>query len=302
VVKAAGAEAVLGDLDAVPALQLGMQGCDCVLHAAAHTEEWDSDEAFWKHNVVGTDNVLTAARAAKVKRFVQISSEAAMADGRPLIRLDETRPLPAKPLPGYPFTKAESERRVLAANGPELETVVVRPRILRDFDSMHTEWRPRYIRECPSRPATRAADRRQFGQIRWRDGIGGHIGRRQAFAGFAAQKLLPVKRDIAGQRIGGLQIGQQTVDLRDLQRRIDDFERGVIGVSCQFRRDGNIVEGRAGRGREFRDPADRAEVIHFEPEIVRGAFDNRHDHADGHDAARRRKPIRLGAELRFAGR
>lgn len=129
-VKAAGAEAVRGDLDSVEAMQQGMEGCEVVFHAAAHTEEWDTDEAFWKVNVVGTDNVLAAARAAKVRRVVLVSSEAALADGRPIVRVDETHPIPAKPLPGYPYTKAVQEQHVLAANGSGLETVVVRPRMI----------------------------------------------------------------------------------------------------------------------------------------------------------------------------
>jgi nucleoside-diphosphate-sugar epimerase len=129
-VQAAGAEPVLGDLDSVDALRAGMQGCDWVFHAAAHAEEWDSDEVFHRINVVGTDHVLEAARAAQVRRVVHISSESAIADGRPMVRFDETRPYPANPLRGYPATKGEAERRVRAANGAGLETVVVRPRLI----------------------------------------------------------------------------------------------------------------------------------------------------------------------------
>ncbi len=129
-VKAAGAEPVSGDLDDVESMQRGMEGCDWVIHCAAHTEEWDSDAAFWRVNVVGTENVLAAARGARVRRFVMISSEAALADGNAIIDADETVPLPAKALPGYPFTKAESERRVRAANNADFQTVVVRPRLI----------------------------------------------------------------------------------------------------------------------------------------------------------------------------
>src|SRR5689334_12316409 len=67
-VKAAGAEPVKGDLDAVEPMQKGMEGCALVFHSAAHTEEWDSDEAFWRVNVTGTDNTMAAARGARVRR------------------------------------------------------------------------------------------------------------------------------------------------------------------------------------------------------------------------------------------
>ncbi|MBL8952642.1 MAG: NAD-dependent epimerase/dehydratase family protein [Myxococcaceae bacterium] len=129
-VRAAGAEPVKGDLDDVPSMQTGMEGCDWVIHCAANTEEWDSDESFWRVNVVGTDNAMAAARGARVRRFVLISSEAVLADGNPIIDADETAPLPASPLPGYPLTKGECERRVRAASNADFQTVVVRPRYI----------------------------------------------------------------------------------------------------------------------------------------------------------------------------
>jgi len=129
-VRAAGAEPVQGDLDSVAALTEGIRGCDWVFHAAAHTEEWDSDEAFYRVNVTGTDHLLEAAKASGAKRLVLISSESVLADGNPLHQVDESRPYPPKPLRGYPASKGECERHVLAANGPELETVIVRPRYI----------------------------------------------------------------------------------------------------------------------------------------------------------------------------
>ncbi|MGH7289207.1 MAG: NAD-dependent epimerase/dehydratase family protein, partial [Myxococcota bacterium] len=43
---------------------------------------------------------------------------------------DERMPLPARPLGLYPLSKGLAERRALAANGPALTTVVVRPRFI----------------------------------------------------------------------------------------------------------------------------------------------------------------------------
>src|SRR6185503_3647620 len=48
----------------------------------------------------------------------------------PLVDVDETRPLPEHPLPRYPESKNRAERLVLAANAPELATMVVRPRFI----------------------------------------------------------------------------------------------------------------------------------------------------------------------------
>ena len=130
VVAAAGAEPVAGDLDDQASMTAGMTGCDWVVHVAAHTEEWDSDEAFERVNVVGTDNALAAARAAGVRRFVHVSTEAVLADGRAIIGADESKPIPEGVLPGYPRTKAVAERHVREASVNGFETVVIRPRFI----------------------------------------------------------------------------------------------------------------------------------------------------------------------------
>lgn len=130
VVGGLGAAPAMGDLDDVAAMQRGMMGCDTVFHAAAEVSEWAPREQFHRVNVAGTANALAAARAAGVKAFVHVGTEAALCNGAPLVDVDETRPLPDDPLPRYPQTKNEAERLVHAANAPEFRTVVVRPRFI----------------------------------------------------------------------------------------------------------------------------------------------------------------------------
>jgi len=125
-----GARAVTGDLDDGAAMRAGMAGCDVVFHVAALAAEWGPREAFQRFNVEGTANVLKAAQAAGVRKFVHVGTEAALCDGTPLLDVDESRPLPAHPLPRYPQSKAEAEKLVRAANGPSFQTVVVRPRFI----------------------------------------------------------------------------------------------------------------------------------------------------------------------------
>src|SRR3954469_25860721 len=129
-VEAVGATAVRGDLDDVAALEAGMRGCEVVFHAAAHTDQFDPLSVHMRITTKGTENALAAARAAGVKRFVHVSTEAVLADGKPIIRAYEARPLPAKPLGAYPITKGLAETAVLAANRDGLETVIVRPRFV----------------------------------------------------------------------------------------------------------------------------------------------------------------------------
>ena len=129
-VEALGARAARGDLDNRAAMTAGMAGCDVVFHAAAHTDQFDPLEVHMRITARGTDNALAAARDAGVSRFVHVGTEAVLADGRPIVRADETRPIPAKPLGAYPHTKALAERSVLAADAPGFATVVVRPRFV----------------------------------------------------------------------------------------------------------------------------------------------------------------------------
>lgn len=125
-----GATPVRGDLSAVDAMAEGMDGCDVVFHAAAKLDGWGGREAFERVNVRGTENVLEAARRAGVDRLVHVSTEAVLADGSPLVGVDETHPIPGDHAGLYGETKAAAERLVVAADGPELSTVVVRPRLV----------------------------------------------------------------------------------------------------------------------------------------------------------------------------
>jgi nucleoside-diphosphate-sugar epimerase len=129
-VRGVGAEPARGDLDDVPAMIEGMKDCDVVFHSAAYVKAYGPMREFMKANVKGTENVLGAAKAAGVTRFVHIGTEAVLADGKPIIRADEMRPYPAKPAGPYPITKGLAERAVLAANAPGFDAFVVRPRFI----------------------------------------------------------------------------------------------------------------------------------------------------------------------------
>jgi nucleoside-diphosphate-sugar epimerase len=129
-VAAVGAAPVKGDLDDVAAMTEGMRGATVVYHAAAQTEQRASKEQFYNATVAGTEHALAAAKAAGVRRFVHVGTEAVLADGQPIVRADETRPHPKKPAGLYPWSKGLAEQRVLAATGADLETVVIRPRFV----------------------------------------------------------------------------------------------------------------------------------------------------------------------------
>ncbi len=127
-VEAFGATPVRCALGAVEAAHL--EGVDAVVHCAAFVEEWGTRAQFFEANVGGTTQLLAVAKAAGVKRFVHIGTEAALFDGHALVDVDETAPYPARHRFLYSESKAEAERRVLAASGDGFEALSLRPRFV----------------------------------------------------------------------------------------------------------------------------------------------------------------------------
>lgn len=129
-IRALGATPVRSALGAVTAEHLA--GCDAIVHCAAFVEQWGTRAQFWAANVEGTAQLLEVARAAGVRRFLHMSTEAVLFAGQHLRGIDETCPYPARAPYLYAETKAEAERRVLAASDPAggFTTIVLRPRLV----------------------------------------------------------------------------------------------------------------------------------------------------------------------------
>lgn len=127
-VRALGATPVRCALGQVP--REALEGVDAVVHCAARAEDWGTREQFWTANVDGTRQLLEVARAAKVRRFVHIGTEAALFDGHALEGIDERWPYPARHRFHYSESKAEAERLVLAADAPGFTTISIRPRLV----------------------------------------------------------------------------------------------------------------------------------------------------------------------------
>jgi len=127
----AGAQPVRGELGEPTALRAAAEGSEVAFHAAAHLGAWGDRAAFVRDNVAGTANVLDAARAVGVRRFVHVGTEAALLAGEPLVLADERAPLrPDSPAP-YSATKAQAEALVLAASETGVfETISIRPRFV----------------------------------------------------------------------------------------------------------------------------------------------------------------------------
>lgn len=157
-VTAMGALPVAGDVSDADVLAAGAQGCELVFHSAGIIREWGDPQELYRVNAGGTRRMLDAAARAGARRLVHVSTEAVLVDGRPIVQADETRSLPRPDdvLPGYPRSKNLAEAAAVAANGPALEVVVVRPRLIWGRDDTST--------------TTKMADAVRTNRWRWIDG------------------------------------------------------------------------------------------------------------------------------------
>ena len=128
--EAAGVECQRGDLTDPAALARACQGMDIVFHAAAKAGIWGPYREFYDTNVTGTANLLAAAKAAGVARFVFTSSPSVIFPGGDVEGWDEKAPYPSSFDSAYAETKAMAEQMVLAANSPVFATVSLRPHLI----------------------------------------------------------------------------------------------------------------------------------------------------------------------------
>lgn len=128
--NALGVEHIQGDLADYEAVCKAVKGCDIVFHVGAKAGIWGKYKDFYHANVTGTENVINACRKENVFSLVFTSSPSVIFDKYDVNGGNETIPYPKKYLANYPRTKALAEQKVIAANGPDLATVSLRPHLI----------------------------------------------------------------------------------------------------------------------------------------------------------------------------
>jgi len=120
----AGLEVVVGDLTNADDIAKVVVGIDTIIHTAAIidlmggasvTDEYR--QRSFAVNVDGTKNLVDAARAAGVHRFVYTASNSVVMGGQDIVNGDETMPYTTRFNDLYTETKVVAEKFVLAANG-----------------------------------------------------------------------------------------------------------------------------------------------------------------------------------------
>jgi nucleoside-diphosphate-sugar epimerase len=118
---------VEGDVRDRGAVRAACEGVDVVLHNVAQVPLARDRELFWSVNVVGTANLLVAARDAGVAKVVHTSSSAVFGipDANPV-----TEDTPCRPLEAYGRAKLEAELLCHEAVDSGLDVTIIRPRTI----------------------------------------------------------------------------------------------------------------------------------------------------------------------------
>jgi len=129
---AIGVEPIQGDLADVNAVLSAAKGHDAIIHTAARAGAWGRHAEYYAANVTGTENILAACRAHGIGRLLYTST--------PSVTHRATHPVEGGTADSVPYgehlkaayasTKQLAEKMVLAANGANLATLALRPRLI----------------------------------------------------------------------------------------------------------------------------------------------------------------------------
>ena len=125
-----GVEVVRADLADHDAALAALAGAQTVFHVAAKAGVWGARAQFVAANVTATAHVLEACTLHSITRLIYTSSPSVVHSGGDVCGVDESAPRATHFACAYPETKAMAESMVLAANGPHLATVALRPHLI----------------------------------------------------------------------------------------------------------------------------------------------------------------------------
>lgn len=122
-----GCEFIEGDITDALSLAGALKGCDLVFHAAGLPEQWLRDKRIFQSvNVGGTENLVEASLAAKVKKFIYVSTIDVFKAGKGAV-YDESLIDDAPKHTAYERSKQLADAVVVAAIERGLKPVFVHP-------------------------------------------------------------------------------------------------------------------------------------------------------------------------------
>lgn len=120
---------ILGDLSNQEYVSSLFESCPihAIIHCAALSSPWGSDQAFHQANVLPQQHLIAEAQAHEVQRFVFISTPTVYATYHDRLNIKESAPLPKRFVNAYAASKREAEQLLEAS---DLPWITLRPRAL----------------------------------------------------------------------------------------------------------------------------------------------------------------------------
>jgi dihydroflavonol-4-reductase len=119
-------EIIHADITDREAMFKAAEGCRFVVHGAGRFRFWGKQEQFEQTNVQGSNNVMDAALAAGVEKFIHISTIVVIGQPESTHEIDETHP--AHPADAYQRSKLAAEQSALRHFTEKgLPVVILRP-------------------------------------------------------------------------------------------------------------------------------------------------------------------------------
>jgi nucleoside-diphosphate-sugar epimerase len=127
-----GVKQFLGALHDQSKIRNALQDQDAVLHNAAKASGWGSWDDFYQTNVLGTQNIIEGCLQCGIQKLVYTSTPSVVHQGRTAVAggNENNTPYATHFSAHYPHTKMLAEKLLLAANGNQLATVALRPRLI----------------------------------------------------------------------------------------------------------------------------------------------------------------------------
>tara|TARA_B100001142_G_scaffold179806_2_gene179355 strand:- start:21510 stop:22514 length:1005 start_codon:yes stop_codon:yes gene_type:complete len=123
---------VVGDINDIPSLELGVKDCDMILHCAGLVSFAPSDlDLLKKVNIEGTANIVNVALSHKIKKLGYISSIATLgSNSNEKIVDEECYFKSSKSDSNYAISKYYAEQEVWRAVAEGLDAVIVNPSVI----------------------------------------------------------------------------------------------------------------------------------------------------------------------------
>lgn len=126
-----GVEQIQGDIQNIDDCRRALgTDTETVFHTASKVAMWGKWEDFYQTNVLGTENILNAAKEAEVKYFIYTSTPSVVFGQADLIKAPQNTPYPKNYQSRYAESKAMAEAFVLAQDQTKIRTVALRPHLI----------------------------------------------------------------------------------------------------------------------------------------------------------------------------